>query len=464
MRSLFTVVATVTILSLSAFAQPTHDYIRWQNKTRKFIKFIPPDIQPGESLPLVINMHPFLTDGSFQMNYTRFNFVADTARVIVVYPYGIQGRWNSGAFAGIESPIDDLGFLNLLIDYMAILHNIDTRRVYATGYSAGGFMSHKLACDLTNRIAAIAPVSASMNPELLDMCVPDRPMPVQIFNGTADAIVAYDGFELTGTAAVEDVVNFWRSANNTFIPVQEELLPDLDPADNTLTTRFTWTGPEAGSEVIFYKSEGGGHTWPGRNFPLLGNTAMDFKANNEIWNFFKRYAIPEELSCERPSNTSVTWGDGTATLSWDPVPGVESYNLLYFLTDGDLQYLEGIADNALQIEAAAGQEIIWLVRAQCTSGHVSWSTIQRDNLSGRTESGRLAVRAWPNPVMDRLQVALTEIDVPMEYAVVDAVGQEVLRGMLDPHEAALDVSSLTPGIYHLVLQGTARAGTTFRKW
>jgi polyhydroxybutyrate depolymerase len=135
---------------------------RWQNRPRNAIVYLPRNFNPSENLPLVINMHGFLTTSQFQFDYTQFHKLADTARCIVIYPDGIDLRWNSGTFFFVSSTVDDVGFLGDWMDRAAVLYNADLKKVYSMGYSAGGFMSYKLACDATNRVAAIAPDVASM--------------------------------------------------------------------------------------------------------------------------------------------------------------------------------------------------------------------------------------------------------------------------------------------------------------
>ncbi len=458
---LLAVLALVLCTVLMTYAQPSHDQIRWENKTRKFIKFVPYDWDGEESLPLIINMHPFLTDGSFQMNYTRFNWLADTAKVIVVYPDGLNGSWNSGSWGEFDFGTDDVGFLDRLIDYMAIMYNIDTRRVYSTGYSAGGFMSYRLGCDLTNRIAAIAPVAAGMNPDLIEACNPDRPIPTMIFNGTKDALIPWEGF--VGTAPVEDIVDFWTSFNGCDEPTVYEM-PDIDPDDNTTTTRYSYNNCDNNAPVIFHKIHEGGHNWPGRNFPLLGNTAQDVIASEAMWEFFKQHKIPDDIACDKPSGLIVDHHEETINLSWDDIPGIDFYNLLYFHTDGDLQYVENIQDNLYEITNPGGGEVIWVVRSQCVSGHVSWSGIQHDAISGRMSGGRMAISAYPNPVSDVLTITLPVRTQISTYVIVDALGNTMQKGILEGQSDNISVRQLPAGLYHFLVDDHSLMGASFRKW
>jgi polyhydroxybutyrate depolymerase len=149
------------LLSGSVLAQK-YFQTRWQSRPRNVIVYLPRNFSPSENLPVVINMHGFSTTAQFQFDYTQFHKVADSVRCIVVYPEGVDLRWNSGTFFFVPSSIDDIGFLGDWMDRVAVLYNADMKRVYSMGYSAGGFMSYKLACDLTNRVAAIAPDVAAL--------------------------------------------------------------------------------------------------------------------------------------------------------------------------------------------------------------------------------------------------------------------------------------------------------------
>jgi polyhydroxybutyrate depolymerase len=459
--------ALILFAELAVFAQPMQEQLIWQNRTRRFITFLPDAYEPGndeQSLPLVINMHPFLTDGPFQMRYTRFNGIANREDFIVVYPYGIQGRWNSGSFFGIEQPIDDAGFLDALIDYMAVLYNIDTRRVYSTGFSAGGYMSHRLACELTNRIAAIAPVAASMNPDLVPVCDPARAVPVMILNGTADAIVPYNGFD--AATSVDQVVELWRSLNGCDPEAVEEDVPDISTTDNTTSIKRYFNNCEDGAEVILYKIFGGGHTWPGRDFPLLGNTSQDVIANEVIWEFFSRHRIPDDVACAEPAGLTAAFDGSTVSLYWDAVDGIDFYSLLYVLPGGELELVENISTNTYDLQSEAEGELAWMVRAQCNSGHASWSAIDRSDISARLAGGRLAMFTWPNPATDELHIEFDRDHIPASLSIINAFGLEVRSVDIAPGQDYLriDISGLEDGIYHVLTPDQSYSAQTLRKW
>ncbi len=199
--------------------------------------------------------------------------------------------------------IDDVGFLSALIDSMIKDYNINPKRVYVTGISNGAIMSYRLACELSYKITAIAPVDGNIPYLLLPACSPSRPVSVLAINNTDDPLVPFQGGEIYGrfhrlklgkVLSVDESIGFWVNRNMCSItPVVDEV-PDSDPRDgSTVTVKKYFNGIE-GTEVILYAIDGGGHTWPGgfQYLPagIIGKTCRDFDANEVIWSFFKKHS------------------------------------------------------------------------------------------------------------------------------------------------------------------------------
>ena len=220
-------------------------------------------------------MHGLGSNAFEEEVYTAFDSVADTAGIIVVYPNGIGGTWNISSTTGT----DDVGFISALIDTVGSQYSIDLNRVFATGMSMGGFMSYRLACELSGRIAAIASVAGL---QAFYPCDPDRPVPVLHFHGTLDPVVPYAG--------VPSTISNWINYN--LCPSDPTItdLPDIDTNDNSTVTVYHYGPCEDSTEVILYTINGGEHTWPGATI-IIGITNQDIKASNEIWNFFKKYTL-----------------------------------------------------------------------------------------------------------------------------------------------------------------------------
>jgi polyhydroxybutyrate depolymerase len=243
--------------------------------TRTYRLHLPSNYNPDSLYPLIVNMHGLGSNALEQEIYTAFNNVGDTAGVILAYPNGINGTWNVSSGTGT----DDVGFISALIDTLNYQYKVDLNRVYATGMSMGGFMSYRLACELSDRIAAIASVTGL---QAFYPCDPDRPVPIAHFHGTADPVVPYSGVPAT--------ISGWVSHN--LCPTDPVItdLPDIDTNDNSTVTVYYYGPCEDSTEVILYSIINGGHTWPGASI-IIGITNQDINASNEIWNFFKKFTL-----------------------------------------------------------------------------------------------------------------------------------------------------------------------------
>jgi polyhydroxybutyrate depolymerase len=283
----------ISLGSLQLPAQTSVHSFTHAGIVRSFRVHIPPTYTGSVDVPLVFNLHGYTSNASQQELYSNMNAVADTANFILCYPDGINAAWNSGFSPPYNGGVDDVGFISRLIDTLATWYTIDLARVYSCGMSNGGFMSYRLACDLENRIAAIASVTGSMSPLQASNCTASRSVPVMEVHGDADATVPYNG--ATGMLPIDSVVNFWRGVNQCTAPVVVTNLPDIAIEGSTATTYF-YGGCDAGTEVLHYKVSNGGHTWPGAfPFPSLGNTNQDFSASVDIWRFFNRFVHPAPL-------------------------------------------------------------------------------------------------------------------------------------------------------------------------
>jgi polyhydroxybutyrate depolymerase len=256
---------------------------------RSWTVYLPVGYTTGESLPLVLALHGYTQTGQNIMQFSGFNSIADTGNFVVVYPNGVSNSWNVGFSGG--STADDVGFLSALIDTLHQRYNIDLNRVYSTGFSNGGFMSYRLACELGDRVAAIAPVAGTMTDGAYSSCLPQRPVPVLHIHGTNDFVVSYNGG--FGNKSVDQVLAFWNSFNNCpATPVVEDL-PDL-VAEGSTVQRSTWAPCDESAEVILLKVINGGHTWPGSvGVTGVGITNRDIVASSEIWNFVKRFSLED---------------------------------------------------------------------------------------------------------------------------------------------------------------------------
>jgi len=283
------------------YASITHDGIQ-----RDYILYIPEIYDGNTTVPLVLNFHGFGSSASQQMFYGDFRDIADTEGFLLVHPEGTtfigNQFWNVG-FPGISSTIDDVGFTEALIDELATLYAIDLDRVYATGMSNGGFMSFLLACQLSEKIAAVASVTGSMTQDTFDDCNAQRPTPVLQIHGTEDDVVLYNGNTLS--IPIADVISYWVDHNNSETTPTTTTFPDIDPSDGSTIEHSVYEDGDNGITTEHMKVIGGGHTWPG-SVINTGGTNQDIDASMEIWLFFSRYDIDGLLSTDDFENNQVT--------------------------------------------------------------------------------------------------------------------------------------------------------------
>jgi len=170
---------SLLLLLITSQLSAQFDGFPWDGIDRTYLVHLPTAYDEAGNFPLVIAMHGGFGNAHNLQNQSQLSVTADDENFIVVYPEGVQGgvfdirTWNAGRCCGFASTsdVDDVGFINALIDTLLANYSIDMNRVYATGMSNGGFMSYRLACEISDRIAAIAPVAASMS---ADVCDPIR--------------------------------------------------------------------------------------------------------------------------------------------------------------------------------------------------------------------------------------------------------------------------------------------------
>ncbi len=282
-------------LGKADFVQIIFRSFLFEEKQRDYIIFLPKTYNDVDKMPLVFNLHGGSLNAQQQLDYSKMNEVADTAGFIVVYPNAVLTAWSCGINL-TAGHVNDVGFIDALIDTLANNYNIDRERIYCCGFSLGGFMSQRLACELSNRIAAIADVAGSIGQDFTTNYTATHPMPVLKFHGTADQIIPYSG--KNDYCSVQQTLSYWTNFNHCNLP-DTTLILDIDPFDGCTVQKIKHTFYQGNGEVVSYKVLNGGHTWPGGDkayFTYLsvgpiGNTCMDINASKLIWEFFKSYDL-----------------------------------------------------------------------------------------------------------------------------------------------------------------------------
>lgn len=276
-------------------------HLEVDGRDRTYHVHVPPKYDAAKPTPVVLNFHGAWANAAAQAVFTGMNKKADSAGFIVVYPNGtgtnettlfFKAFSRGGPLAG--RGVDDVKFVAKLLDDLAGMANVDKKRVYATGMSNGAMMCQRLAAELSDRIAAIAPVSGTLcveNPK------PQRPVPVIEFHGTADELVPFDGptkvsEKLLNIKSVDETVKTWAKLDGCPDKPQATDLPDT-AKDGTTVKKLVYGPGKDDAEVVLYVIDGGGHTWPGRD-PLLkslGKYTKNISANDLIWEFFEKHPM-----------------------------------------------------------------------------------------------------------------------------------------------------------------------------
>ncbi len=269
-------------------------------RERSYLLHVPPSYDATKNASVVLAFHGGGSNARQMTYFCGLDEKADAEGFLVVYPNG-TGRtenfltWNAGNCCGYarHANVDDVEFVAKVLDDLMKVANVDSDRVFATGMSNGGMMAYRLAAELSDRIAAIAPVGGPVG---ATECHPERAVPVLHFHGTDDKFAPFEGgrgersLSQTDFHSVAHSVGCWISANGC----QPEPIVTEEPvkvADGTRVIRKTWAGGTNGAVVMLIEIVGGGHTWPGRQAVLLflGKSTKNISANDELWEFFKRH-------------------------------------------------------------------------------------------------------------------------------------------------------------------------------
>ena len=259
------------------------------------------DFSAGSKAPLVIVLHGGGGNPENAVNMTQFDAVAAREGLIAVYPGGTGGMpggkiltWNAGHCCayGMRNRIDDVGFISALIERLVSAGRADPARVYVTGMSNGGMMSHRLGRELSDKIAGIAPVVGAV---FGDEPPPAGPVPAFIVVGGVDRTVPAAGGSLglredvlRGGPAAEDhpvaparaQADYWVKANGC----------GTSKTTETAAVQTTaWTGCRSGADVVFNVVASNGHAWPGGRPGRAGanEPSQAFNASEAMWAFFK---------------------------------------------------------------------------------------------------------------------------------------------------------------------------------
>ncbi len=279
--------------------------LSYKNNERIYRLYIPSSYSKKEGLPLVVALHGTETNIDKIERRTGLSNKAEEEGFILVYPGGsgqfrdLLLTWNARFCCGyaVENNIDDVGFINSLIDEIILNFNIDTKQVYIIGFSNGGMLAYRIASELSEKINGVAVVSGAMGGKTFESSLtykipkPKKEIPLIIFHGRKDEIVPYDGgttesSKTINTGAysylsVEEAVSFWISNNECSIEPETSTIKE-----GKVTVDF-YSKCKNNSNVVLYTLNEGGHSWPGGvKIGEDGSIVEYISATDIIWEFF----------------------------------------------------------------------------------------------------------------------------------------------------------------------------------
>ena len=296
MRIKISIILAIFLYQLNVLnAQQTlNETMLHDGTTREYIVYIPTIYDGLTPVPLLFNFHGATMSAYDQMVYCDMRFVSDTAGYILVHPQGTlfngETHWNVGSWTA-RSTADDIGFTEAMIDTLANNYNIDLKRVYSCGFSNGGYFSFELACQLSDRIAAVGSVAGRMSIDTYNSCNPSHHTPVITIHGTADNTVGYYGNYPPGSRSVSQVIDYWVNYNNSDLSPIVTSMPNLNSSDGSTVEYHAYNNGDNCTSIEHYKIIGGDHDWPG----MWGN--MDIHASAELWNFLSKYDSNGLIGC-----------------------------------------------------------------------------------------------------------------------------------------------------------------------
>lgn len=278
------------------------DTLHQNGQTRTYRLHVPASLLDSTKvLPLVIALHGGGGSGQQFATQSKWSEKADREGFMVVYPDGWQNpgvlglrTWNAGGCCGQIASVqhtDDVGFIRKLIDKLVTQYRIDARRVYATGHSNGAMLCYRLACELSDKVAAIAPNAGTM--QVQTPCNPERVMPILHIHSKQDQNVPY-----RGGVGTKGISGHWNPSVDSTLAVFANLAGCSAQKQSVQSTdsyvHYQWLACQKRADIQYYLTNDGGHSWPGGIQTRFASDmpSQAFVNNDLIWRFFKTRSLP----------------------------------------------------------------------------------------------------------------------------------------------------------------------------
>lgn len=293
------------VFSSYTFGQMTTHSYDFEGISRSFNVYIPQGSKANnQKMPVVLFLHGM---GGNVNNFSGFKYKADQEKFIMIIPQALNdpsadATWHSGAGTNeyyYNTAVNDVGFIASLIDTVSNWYSVDKNRVYSAGFSMGGFMSNRLACELDHKIAAIASVAGSLGNEIISTCKPKNAIATLHIHSQTDAVVPYAnnqwGYD------TDELIDFWVKHNNCDTNPQITNLSNR-ANDGFTSYKYLYKAGDLNSEVEFYKLNGPEHNESWYN----ATSNNDFDAIDVIWDFFERHQNNKPNTSTTSKQTIVT--------------------------------------------------------------------------------------------------------------------------------------------------------------
>ena len=250
---------------------------------RSYLLHIPPNLDSSRPAPVVFAFHGY-GGGAANIQTFGFNETADNNGFLVVAANGTGSgnalSWNAGSCCGsaVENNVDETAFVRQILTDLGTIVKVDPKRIYATGFSNGAFLVYRLACEMSDTFAAVAPVSGYL---IYGPCQPQQPVSVIHVHGLADSVVPFagDGNGTPGGSpapSVDQSIATWVQLDGCGDSAQME-------KQKNIITHTVYTDCRSDSAVELYTIESQGHVWP---------SIYVLPASNVIWDFFAAHPKP----------------------------------------------------------------------------------------------------------------------------------------------------------------------------
>ena len=249
-----------------------------------------PPTHKGVAIPVVVDLHGLSDGATLEAITSQFSPKAVADGFIVVFPQGTGNPvgWDIDP-STTKHRNHDIDFMNAILDKLEKAMCVDTTRVYATGLSDGALFTSLLACTMTTRFAAFAPVAGIVMPT---PCRPRRPVAILAFHGTADPILPFNGGPATAPSQPLDLHGPGYPANVQAWAVKDGCNPTSTDTQVTAHVILRTYRCPPGAAVEFTIVLGGGHAWPGSQFSAIkGPSTSEISATDLIWNFFRHHRL-----------------------------------------------------------------------------------------------------------------------------------------------------------------------------